>query len=163
LANKSTTNKAAVKVEPAEKLLVIVDMQDGFKAGTDYELIQRINKEQVRRRAQGWEVLYLCYDASGDLTVKQLSGAAKIYKEKDDGSHAIMAFIAGWGCWPTTIEFWGINLLCCVFATMTGVADKLRGIGKDSEIVIRVNMDYCFDYSDYKDIEIVGEQRRRLK
>lgn len=110
------------------EVLVVVDMQTHYAAALDPALIALIEQEAVAVVARGGRVVAVCFDGSGESTVKLPPDTPIIWKNRDPGDAEVYAWLVGAGLARQGLNsrFCGVNLCACVLATATGTVQRLR-------------------------------------
>jgi hypothetical protein len=109
-------------------VLVVVDMQAHFSAAQDKSLITAVelDLERVNELSNG-HIVAVNYDGSGASTVRLPKGTQTLWKNQDDGGNVVYSWLLGAGLVSKTLQvrICGVNLCACVFATASGLAQRL--------------------------------------
>ena len=116
-----------------EPVLVIIDMQPGFKASHDALTICAIENQIAAAKSQGLGILVVEYDAHDEgETHRQLMRHLEDYdrtfvvpKSTDDGSEEIFEATIENGLWPEHFIICGVNSDSCLLATVKGLIQRL--------------------------------------
>lgn len=138
-------------------VLVIVDMQVGFVAAQDADLVERINAAvNATVKARG-RVISVCFDGHGMMTT--LPGSGVIWKNEDDGGPMVYAWLVGAGLVhqkDLRVTVCGVNLCACVMATAAGIGQRLYDEHAMCDNVT-IDTSLCGDGSKFK-VRFKGEK-----
>lgn len=127
-------------------VLVVVDMQPGFRASCREATIKAVERE-IRLAVQAREPIvileYKKYPATHERLLSILQdkydGFAVVTKKDDDGSEELIDACLEHGFPGGAFRFCGVNTHACVMRTVLGLSEKL------DESRIEVVMDACND------------------
>ena len=123
------------------KVLVVVDMQNCFRAASSPALRRRVHNAIVHARQEGWLIVNLMYELEshddttlvpGLKSVLKANRAVDAWKDEDDGGRQVAARIRRRGIKPTDIYMTGVNATCCVAET----AERLASIYPNATVHI---------------------------
>ncbi len=110
--------------------LVIVDMQEPFKAAMEMSVIVGVAAEIAVQRQHGGDIVFLEYKYMGEthreLTdlVKGYANKARVTKVDDDGSKELLKVVRRRGFWDQNFRVCGVNTDCCVWSTVEGILQR---------------------------------------
>lgn len=108
-------------------VLVIVDMQIGYKAAQDADLIERITEFAQSVHNEGGYVVELAMDNGGRSSFALPFEIHTVMKDCAEGGTILYAYLLGAGLAHGENHFVlaGVNMSQCVFRTATSLAERL--------------------------------------
>jgi nicotinamidase-related amidase len=115
--------------------LVIVDMQEEFKASQDLDTITAVKRQITTAKRRKWGIVDVNYGKNGcglqwptDWRIRrQLTDYCRhetVVKKRDDGSTQILAACLRRGFEMDRFILCGVNTCSCVFATLQGLMKR---------------------------------------
>lgn len=130
---------------PEDQVLVVIDMQDKFRASNDQQTIYFVKQEILRAKQLGMAVIIVEFDphemgsTHREITdlLEGYDRAVTITKTANDGSEEIIEACLDNGFWMEDFRVCGVNSDACVLETVTGL------LGRVSSCQITVIQDAC--------------------
>jgi len=116
----------------APYILVVIDMQPGFRASLNEATIDCVAGEIRAARAANLPIVileYAKYPATHERLLQLVEGYENVAietKREDDGSEELLEACIGNEYFQNVYRVCGVNTLQCVQSTVLGVADRLE-------------------------------------
>jgi len=113
---------------PTQQLLVITDMQSGFKAASNGRLLERVCRLIDFAISHNWSIAVLEFEGYGDTLAsiaERLKGYGNCFTVKksiNDGSHPLLERCNALGLRVKRYVVCGVNINACVLETVCGLA-----------------------------------------
>ena len=127
------TEKLMPDSGPEDQVLVVIDMQDKFRASHDQQTIWFVKQEILRAKQAGMAIIIVEFDphemGSTHLEIVELlegyERCTTVIKTQNDGSEEIVEACLDNGFWMEDFRICGVNSDACVLETVTGLLERI--------------------------------------
>lgn len=132
MKTKTSNAASAVRLQRQERVLVVVDMQPGFRASCNEATLSAVERE-IRSAVEAGDAIvileYKKYPATHARLLELVDGVyerhAVVTKKDDDGSEELVDACLEHGFPGGKFRFCGVNTHACVMRTVLGLSNKL--------------------------------------